>query len=189
MLDWFLIRREHRELVAAAADAAKSVLNPDQFSASAKHVVERFGSRALKLRRRLHKPPARPPEFDNENATTAFCTWMSIWQTTILEVFFHLRGSAINAVHRIAFGPHDWPHANALAVLCRWSVEGMDRDQTIAAIARVLPRLDDECTFALAEWLAKRSKSDMRYSEIVATLRSVSTFEEAWREAVRPVTD
>src|SRR5690242_1698510 len=99
MIDWFLIRREHRELVAAATDVAKSVLTPDQFSASARLVAERFGTRALKLRRRLHKPPARPPAFDNESAVTAFCTWMTVWQTAILEVLFHLHASALSAVH------------------------------------------------------------------------------------------
>jgi hypothetical protein len=183
MFDWFLVRREHRELVAAATDVAKSVWNAQQFSTSAKHVAERFGTRALKLRRRLHNPPARPPEFDHENPVTAFCTWMTVWQTAILEILFHLHDSAISAVHRIAFGSRDWPQANALWVLCRWSVEGMDRNRTIAPIVRALPRLDDEATAALAEWLAKRSKSDMCYGEIAASLRNVPEFEEAWREA------
>jgi hypothetical protein len=182
MFDWFLIRREHRELVAAATDVAKCVWNADQFSASAKHVAQRFGTRALKLRRRLHKPPARPPEFDEDNPVSAFCTWLTVWQTAILEVLFQLRDSAINAVHRIAFGQYDWPQANALGVLCRWSVEGMDRDRTIAPIVRALPRLDAEATAVLAEWLAMRSKSDVRYREIAASLRNVPEFEEAWRE-------
>jgi hypothetical protein len=182
MIDWFLIRREHRELVAAATDVAKSVCNADQFSASAKRVAERFGTRALKLRRRLHKPPVQPPEFNDDDPVRAFCTWMTVWQTAILEVFFHLHASAINAVHRIAFGRYDWPQSNALGVLCRWSVEGMDRDRTIAPIVRALPRLDDEATAAFAEWLAIRSKSDVRYGEIAASLRNVPEFEEAWRE-------
>jgi hypothetical protein len=189
MIDWFLIRREHRELIAAATDVAKSALKPDQFSASARHVAERFGSRALKLRRRLHKPPARPTEFDHENAVTAFCTWMTVWQTAIMEVLYHLNVSAINAIHSIAFGRYDWPQPNALAVLCRWAVDGMDRDRTILPIARALPRLDCEATAALAEWLAKRSQSDTRYGEIAAALRSVSEFEEAWHEVSQAAAD
>jgi hypothetical protein len=108
-----------------------------------------------------------------------------VWHTAILEVFFHLHAPAINAVNRIAFGPYDWPQANALAVLCRWSVDGMDRDRTIVPITRALPRLDDEATAALAEWLAKRSKTDMRYGEIAATFRKISEFEEAWQEVCR----
>lgn len=189
MIDWFLICREHRELVVAATDVAKSVLKPDQFSASAKQLAGRFGTRALKLQRRLHKPAARPAEFDDENPVTAFCTWMTVWQTAILEVFYHLRDSAVTAVHRIAFGPYDWPQPNAIAVLCRWSVEGMDRDRTLAPIVRALPRLDDETTGALAEWLAKREKSDPRYGEITATLRDVAQFEEAWQQAVQRAAD
>ena len=182
MIDWFLIRREHRELIAAAMEVARSALKPNQFSPFAKDVAERFGVQAIKLRRRLHKPPTRPPEFDHDNAVTASGTWMTVWQSAILEVFYHLHVSAIGAVHRIAFGPYDWPQANALAVLCRWSVEGMDRGRTIAPIARALPRLDYRATSTLAGWLAKRSKGDTHYSEIAASLRSVREFEEAWQE-------
>lgn len=182
MIDWFLIRREHRELVAATTDVARSVFNRDQFTASARRVAEQFGTRALKLHRRLHKPPARPSEFDHENPVTAFCTWLTVWQTTILEVLYHLHDSAVPTVHRIAFGPLDWPQGDALALLCRWSVEGMDQARTIAPIVDALPGLDGDPTAALAEWLAKRSETDTRYGEIVTTLRKVRAFEEAWQE-------
>jgi len=185
-LAWLKRRRElRRSLPDEVAAVARKVRNRLALEAAARDVAERFGPSAVGvLRDHLHKAPARPTEFEYPNAPLG--AWLSAWQFASFEVLCHLREPALKFVREVAFGAYDWTQGNAIEVLCRWAVEGLDRERTVRDLRYEATRMRPEALDCAVGPLLSRAVGNRALQELIDELRSIPEFEQACKDAGRP---
>jgi len=185
VLAWLERRRRLPDEIAAVA---RKIGERPTFEAAAKDVAERFGSSAVSvLRHRLHKPTARPAEFEYPHAPLG--AWLSAWQFALFEVCYHLRESALEFVREVAFGAYDWTQGNAIEVLCRWAAEGLDRERTVRDLHFEASRMRPEALDYAVGPLLSQAVGNRALRELIDELRSIPEFEQACKDAGQPAAE
>jgi hypothetical protein len=103
----------------------------------------------------FHNESSPPPELQAD--FPGFGDWLSARQFAIFEVLYNFREAALPVLRRVAFGTYDWTQANAIEILCRFGIEGIEREQLAEEIAAELPNWRSEAILYAMNGLAKFS--------------------------------
>lgn len=168
----------------AIASVAVHARDAEQFRAQARIVAAELGPSCVDaLKSRFHAPlKPEPPGFGFEECGLG--GWLTIWQFSIFEIYYHIGEAALPALRQVAFGEYDWIQGNAVEILVRLAAIGIDRDRTIADLRRELPRFRYEGVLYSVGPLLSHAESDPAIAEIIRELEDV----EAWKEAVDELT-
>lgn len=91
------------------------------------------------LRELFHEPPPMPPDVAVQ--FTRYGAWMAACQCAIFEILYNFREASLPLVREVAFGVYDWTQANAIDILGRFGIDGIEREKIAGELAFALPKL------------------------------------------------
>ena len=133
---------------------AASITDPETFHERARVVAGELGPRCIPLLPGFfHKPPAIPGEVKDQ--FQGLGQWMEVCQTAIFEMLSCFREAALPLLRQVAFGVYDWTQARAIELLCRFALEGIEREQIVRELAQALPQMRYETVMRARSMLAQ----------------------------------
>ncbi len=133
---------------------AASITTPETFHQRARLAAEALGPRCIPgLPAFFHKPPAIPGEVKDQ--FQGLGQWMEACQAAIFVILYYFREAALPLLRKVAFGLYDWTQARAIEILCKFALEGIERQQIERELAQALPQLRYETVMRIAGSLAQ----------------------------------
>jgi len=130
--------RKSKDVGEHIAQVASVAGDGDEVSRRAQAAATSLGRQAIaKSRAYFWTPPPKPRGF--ENRFHGLGEWMSMCQSAIFEIWFHLGDAALEDLRSVAFGAYDWTQAHATTVLCRLALDGIETQRSAEQIALALP--------------------------------------------------
>lgn len=117
---------------------AASFGQPHEFQTRAVEAAARLGPQCMdRLPDYFHHSPQKPAEASE--LFTGLGDWMVACQFACFEILYQFREQSLPLLRRVAFGPYDWTQANAVEILCRLAMEGIESERIGQEIAADLP--------------------------------------------------
>ncbi|GAB3254520.1 hypothetical protein [Chitinimonas naiadis] len=126
----------------------------------------------------FHSEHSPPPELAHQ--FPGLGQWVSARQFAIFEVFYFVGEPALPVLRRVAFGVYDWTQGNAIEILCRLAADGIDRANTLDALKRQLPDIQDEALYYAIGPLIRRAEQNPSVREILDELLVVPEFRDSY---------
>ncbi|BDI28806.1 hypothetical protein CCAX7_008570 [Capsulimonas corticalis] len=118
--------------------ATASSENKEAFQDNARKAARALGAKYIdELPPFFHRPPAIPD--GQSERFRGLGSWMAACQAAIFEILYMLREPALPLLRKVAFGNYDWTQANAVDILCRFGIEGLEREAIAREIAQNIP--------------------------------------------------
>jgi hypothetical protein len=144
----------HYSAYERIAWVAASIKDAEVFKDRARIAAEQLGPQSIRgLPRFFHNPPEEPSDVTGQ--FPGLGDWMAACQFAIFEILYHFREASLPLLRRVAFGPYDWTQANAIDILCRFGIEGIQRERIAQELAEDFPNWRYEAITYSIESLAK----------------------------------
>jgi hypothetical protein len=133
---------------------AAAITTPETFHKRARSATEELGAQCIPLLPSFfHKPPSSPVEAGDQ--FQGLGQWMAVCQAAIFEMLYYFREAALPLLRQVAFGEYDWTQARAIEILCKFAIEGIEREQIDRELAQELPQLRYETLMSVRSVLAQ----------------------------------
>jgi hypothetical protein len=169
-------------LDAAVASVAILIDEPERFSRRAAAVAAELGTATIpELATRFHVPSSpEPTGFGFRERGIG--GWLSAWQFAIFELLFHFGTAAVPLLRSVAFGEYDWTQGNAVEILIRLAAAGIDRQQTVTDLRRLLPLFRHEAMLYAVGPVLRHAARDPAVKGVVSELEDLPEWRDAMRE-------
>ncbi len=133
---------------------AHAIKDHQEFQRRARSVAQDLGPDAIEvLPRFFHHPPVQPGE--QKNPSGRLGQWLATCQAAIFEILYFLGEPALPLLRRVAYGSYDWTQPLAIDILCRFAMEGLERERIDQELGEAIPEINYDAVLYSREYLAK----------------------------------
>lgn len=140
----------------------------------AKDVARELGASSIDtLAMLFHSEYEPPPELSHYDHLGQ---WMAARQFAIFEVFYNLGESALPILRQTAFGEYDWTQGNAVEVLVRLAADGIQTEEILSDLTKILPSMREESHFYALASLLQQGKKNPALQQVINQLLLIPAF-------------
>ncbi len=158
-----------RDIARELSRVAASFGEPDEFQRRAVEAATRLGPQCMdRLPDYFHRSPQKPVEASE--MFTGLGDWMVACQFAFFEILYQFREQSLPLLRRVAFGPYDWTQANAVEILSRLAMEGIEPERIGQEIAADLPNWRSEAVACAVDSLTTFARESVAVGDALHRL-------------------